>query len=173
MNLFDILTVNKKDFKSNKQEEWDTVEKNLGMILPLDYKKFINKYGTGSINDFIWILNPFSENENLNLIKKGHVIREAYAYSKKQFPDDFIHNVYPVNNGLLPCAITDNGDEIYWLTNEECDQWRIIVYDSRSNDYYEYNNSMTEFLYKVISKEIICPVFPNDLFKDGCQFINL
>lgn len=44
--------------------------KNLGMILPLDYKKFINKYGTGSINDFIWILNPFSENENLNLIKK-------------------------------------------------------------------------------------------------------
>lgn len=58
------------------------MEKNLGMILPLDYKKFINKYGTGSINDFIWILNPFSENENLNLIKKGHVIREAYAYSK-------------------------------------------------------------------------------------------
>lgn len=43
----------------------------------------------GSINDFLWVLNPFAENSNLNLIKRGKEIRQAYSTSKNAFPDDF------------------------------------------------------------------------------------
>lgn len=34
---------------------------------PEDYKRFIDFHGEGGINEFLWILSPFSENENLIL----------------------------------------------------------------------------------------------------------
>ncbi len=153
------------------KEKWDEIELALGIKLPTDYKEFINKYGVGSINDFLWILNPFTENSNLNLIKKGEEIREAYITSKNEFPDDFMHDMFPSNGGLLPCAITDNGDEIYWLTSNTSDEWNIVVYESRSSDYYEYSMGLAEFLYKILEKEIECSAFPDDFPGDKCEFI--
>lgn len=35
------------------KEEWEEIELTLGIKLPTDYKKFINRYGVGSINDFL------------------------------------------------------------------------------------------------------------------------
>lgn len=153
------------------KEEWDEIELKLGIKLPTDYKQFINRYGVGSINDFLWVLNPFTQNSNLNLIEKGKEIREAYDISKNEFPEDFMHDVFPSNGGLLPCAITDNGDEIYWLTSNIVDEWNIIVYESRSSDYYEYNVGLAEFLYKILAKELECSAFPDDFPGEKCEFI--
>lgn len=57
--------------------------------------KFIDTYGTGGIDNFLWVLSPFVENENVNLIQKGKVIRDAYQVSKNSFPEYFTHNIYP------------------------------------------------------------------------------
>ena len=79
--------------------------------------------------------------------------------------------MFPSNGGLLPCAITDNGDEIYWLTSNIVDEWNIIVYESRSSDYYEYNMGLAEFLHKILAKEIECLAFPDDFPGEKCEFI--
>lgn len=169
--LENIIKFSNKLSDGYPKEKWDEIELVLGIKLPADYKRFINKYGVGSINDFLWVLNPFTENPNLDLIKKGEEIREAYNTSKNEFPDDFKHDVFPNKGGLLPCAITDNGDEIYWLTSDTSDEWNIVVYESRLSDYYEYNMGLAEFLYKVLEKEIECSAFPDDFLGDNCEFI--
>lgn len=38
---------------------WSKIETKLGTSLPEDYKNFIKTYGTGGIDNFIWILTPF------------------------------------------------------------------------------------------------------------------
>ena len=171
--LENIIKPNNEITNKHTKEEWDKIELTLGIKLPTDYKMFINEYGVGSINDFLWILNPFTQNSNLNLIKKGKEIIEAYDISKNKFPEYFVHEVFPRKGGLLPCAITDNGDEIYWLTSNAVDEWHIIVYESRASEYYEYNMGLIEFLYKILVKEIECLAFPDDFPGEKCEFIIL
>lgn len=101
---------------------WSEFENKLGIILPEDYKRFINIYGTGGIDDFIWILNPFVQEKNINFMNRMMVMSHAYLESKNKFPQYYKHKVFPEKGGLLPWAYTDNGDEIYWLTEGICNE---------------------------------------------------
>lgn len=100
-------------------EEWDKVESQLKIKLPKDYKDFISTYSTGCIDDFLWIHNPFEENENLNFFQQLEVINNAYSEMKNDFPDDFEFDVYPSNGGLLPFGSTDNGDILYYIGSQK------------------------------------------------------
>ena len=59
-----ILSIEKKEH----QYDWEKVEDSYEIKFPNDYKSFIEYYGEGRINEFLWILSPFSEYENLNTI---------------------------------------------------------------------------------------------------------
>ena len=61
-----ILSIEKKEH----QYDWEKVEDSYEIKFPNDYKSFIEYYGEGGINEFLWILSPFSEYENLNTIFK-------------------------------------------------------------------------------------------------------
>ena len=50
-----------------QKNAWEEIEKKIGIIFPEDYNRFIDFHGEGGINEFLWILSPFSENENLIL----------------------------------------------------------------------------------------------------------
>lgn len=60
------------------------MEARLGMVLPDDYKDFLREYGSGRVGQFLWIFNPFSKNENLNLERQvrlqAAVLRELGSY---------------------------------------------------------------------------------------------
>ena len=45
---------------------WNTIENENNIVFPEDYKWFLENYGVGSINDFLWILSPICDNLNLN-----------------------------------------------------------------------------------------------------------
>ena len=88
--LKNILDIHKDVYDTGNYKEWNKFEEELGIILPDDYKKFITTYGTGSINNFIWFLTPFSEDENINYLKKMNIILQSYNISKNNFPKDLI-----------------------------------------------------------------------------------
>ncbi|HEU4962862.1 MAG TPA: SMI1/KNR4 family protein [Bacilli bacterium] len=138
------------------------MEELLGTSLPPDYKEFIDMYGTGSINEFLWVLNPFEKNEYLNLVLQNKVALDAYSVSKSQFPEDFPHNVFPESNGLLLWGGTDNGDELFWLTKGAPDVWSLVIYETRSCEYSEYDCTMSQFLYDILSGTLTCEILPDD-----------
>lgn len=45
-------------------DDWKRVESDLGLILPVGYKNFIDAYGGGKIAGFMMIFSPFVENKN-------------------------------------------------------------------------------------------------------------
>lgn len=59
------------------QGDWNQVEATIKLTLPDDYKNLISQYGSGSFSDFLYIFNPFSENEWLNLINSSPKILEG------------------------------------------------------------------------------------------------
>ncbi|ULL16525.1 SMI1/KNR4 family protein [Paenibacillus sp. H1-7] len=160
--LIDILPPPTTPFNCGDQLQWEYFINRLGTKVPSDYRQFINTYGTGGIDKFLWILNPFVKDENVNFLKRKEEICTAYLQSKLAFPQYFEHEVFPSTGGILPWGYTDNGDELYWLTFGNPDEWTIVVYTSRSSEYFHYPIIMTEFLYQIIMKEIVCDSFPDD-----------
>lgn len=149
--------------KESQNYLWSEMEQKLGFVFPQDYKNFIDAYGEGAINEFLWILSPFSENVYLNSIERFKVMEESFNSLKKDFPRDYSVNLYDLydgKNGLFPWGITDNGDELFW--NCEDEKMEIIVFASRYSESMNYPMTMEQFLSKILEKEIICSIFPDD-----------
>lgn len=140
---------------------WSEFEKQYSIILPKDFKDFINFYGVGGINNFIWILNPFEKDQNINFITKKNILLSSYEHSKKQYPNLYPFDIYPSEGGIIPWGFTDNGDELYWKSSL-IEDWLIVIYESRSSEYFEYDMSFTEFLYKLVTSQIRC----DDIFEE-------
>ena len=110
MTLMNFFLFNKESAKKRMGRNREKI----GIIFPEDYKRFIDFHGEGGINEFLWILSPFSENENLNSIEKFNVIKDAYISMQSEFPEQFSFDFYNGKTGLFLWGITDNGDELFW-----------------------------------------------------------
>ena len=171
--IIEILPPPEFPQKTGDKEQWRNFFDTLGTELPSDYVKFIETYGTGGIDNFLWILTPFVNDDNVNYFGRQKEMTDTYIQSKKSFPQYYKHDVYPSNGGLLPWGYTDNGDELYWLTNGEPDEWKIVVYESRSPENYIYSLTMVEFLYQIITKELVNNAFPDDFPSDETAFVSV
>lgn len=149
---------------------WSDVEGVLGAQLPDDYRDFIERYGSGTIDHFITILNPFSVRPTLNLLEQSKRQLNALRDLRENFHEQNPFELYPSHGGLLPVAITDNGDVIHWLTCPNRDSWAIVVNEARSPDYQKFECSLTDFLTGIIKKSIVCRAFPAYIFRGHAEF---
>ena len=81
-----ILEPGAKVFNTGNETGWKQLQLDMNIVLPTDYKEYIKIYGTGCIDDFLWVLNPFCMNENINFIQKGESIIDAYKTLRKSHP---------------------------------------------------------------------------------------
>ncbi|MDQ0244739.1 hypothetical protein J2S09_002310 [Bacillus fengqiuensis] len=169
-NLKTVLPPPKNPFSTGNDSCFNEIEQTLGTQLPMDYKQFITIYGIGLIDEFIWVLNPFVLNDNLNLMEKTKDILEAYTESRNNFPGDFPYKTFPEQGGLLPWGLTENGDELYWLTEGSPEEWKVVIYGSRSSDFIVYPESMTSFLAKILEKKIVCELFLEEIPSEAVEF---
>jgi hypothetical protein len=142
------------------------VEQQLGLSLPRDYKEYIATYGSGRWHVFWWILNPFSENEHLNLLVQSQNRRpkkwsaldaeRAVRESEKKYP----HAIYPESGGLLPWAITDNGGRMFWLTAGEPSGWKTVYYASRDPNFEVHDLPCMAILLGIVNGEL--PLFAEE-----------
>jgi hypothetical protein len=159
--LINILPIPKiLSVKNNNSQNWEYTEKKLGFIFPSDYKEFIELYGAGVINDFLWIYSPFSINENINILNKFEILKCSYNAMKKSFPNDYKLEFYNGRTGLFPWGITDDGDELYWLKSEK--NMKLVIFERQYENMLEYDMNMTTFLMKILTKQIICDFMPSD-----------
>lgn len=71
--------------------------------------------------------------------------------------------IFPERGGVVPWAITDNGDLCFWLTDApDADRWIVVVNESRGRTWEEYRGSATEFLADVISARQRISIFPDN-----------
>jgi hypothetical protein len=154
-------------------EEWIAAERSLGTSLPDDYKALIDAYGTGSFNDFIYVLNPFAANENLNMVQRRKPLLDAYRTMKRSTPEQLPDPAYPEPGGLLPWAVTDNGNVFYWHTAGDPSAWQLVIFDGDHVEHERYELSTTTFLAQLLSGEIQSELLPEDLLEDDAQYFEL
>ncbi len=144
---------------------WPEIEAQLGTRLPADYKVFIDTYGSGVIDGFLTVFNPFWPNKYINLIDQVPLRLEALgglrAFADRH-PEWLPYRSFPDFAGLFPFAGSDNGDTIYWLTDGHPDNWRIVAGSARSPRFAEFQSNAVTFLADILTKTIACGIFPRD-----------
>ena len=155
-----ILDTPKITYKVGSPHLWREVEHKYNYTLPQEYKMFIDTYGTGSISEFIHVFNALEEGEG-GLFYEATIIRDAYNHLREKNPESFKLEIYPDKKGLLPWAITDNGDQLLFDSERNV---VVVIGDGLSDlESEEYRMGIVEFLYKLLVRQIQCTSLPNDL----------
>jgi hypothetical protein len=160
--------------------DWPHVESTIGVALPSDYKQLIASYGCGSFDDFLWVHHPTSTNPNLNLVQQVEerlwplrVLRGERTLAGPggmhargvEEEVSLPYPLFPEPGGVLPWGATDNADVCYWLTTPDGpDAWPVLLNATRDpEDWYEFQGSLTEFLYATFVERRPNPIFPDDV----------
>ena len=131
--LAKLLGIYRSDRAANLNPVWSDVEQSLGLALPITYKMLVDLFGASSWGDFLYVLSPFDE--SLNLQRRGKQILDADRQSRSTFPSHYPFGLYPEPNGLLPWAVTDNGDTLYFVTFGPPDDWSTLIRGPRAPEF--------------------------------------
>lgn len=148
--------------------DWSAVRASLGTDLPDDYKAFVARYGTGSVCDFLWVLTPAAANPHLNLLVRGAAVLQALRECRADLQTlgaSVPYVAFPSLGGLLPWAITDNGDTCFWRTGDaDPNRWTVVVNDGRGSMWDRFGGTMTELLEALLTRRYVSEILTDDEF---------
>ncbi len=158
--LTHILSPPDKPVEIGSPIGWKQVQERLGLILPAEYKAFIDCYGTGSFSNGILVYNPFAKNENINLFQVLDLHIQANRQLQKMAKGAWSivdpYRLYPAPGGLLPWGSTPNFEiTFFWLQNGKPGSWSTIVYNLLQGEYEVWKFRFTHFLYKLLGGQIV------------------
>jgi hypothetical protein len=110
---------------------WETPVRQLGSMLPSDYRALIDAYGAGTFLD-IRVLLPGAEQETFDMIaatgRLARDLRERYAMGEREHGERIRPRVHPERNGMIVWGTREDGTRMFWVTDpEEVDRWHVGV----------------------------------------------
>jgi hypothetical protein len=146
-----------------RPEGWAEVEATLGTKLPDDFKVFTQLYGSGKVDDFLYLFNPFAAAPDGNLLFEKDRVLAAYTETRAKFPGQLPLPPFPEPGGVLPLGRTDNGDELYWMTRGAPDDWSVVLLESRAARQEVHHMPVTGFLIALAKGDLATQVLPDDV----------
>jgi hypothetical protein len=146
-----------------RRDGWAVIEGALGTGLPSDFKAFTELYGSGKVDDFLYLFNPFTTGQDGNLLVEKDRVLEGYRQTRARYPERLPLPAFPDPGGVFPLGRTDNGDELYWVTHGQPDQWPVVLVESRAALQEVYRMSVTGFLAALAANQLSSRVLPEDV----------
>lgn len=119
---------------------WEASEAHLGPALPSDYKAFLDLYGPGAVDGYLWLDRPMdgtAEEAERLWPKRG---------PKEADPELLPWPFHPEEGGLIEWGSDEQGNSYFFLALEpDPDDWRIIV-QGESGGWFETAGTFTEFI---------------------------
>ena len=140
-------------------DQWGAVTSKLGGPLPTDYMQFIDHYGSGTINSFLTVLNPFSANPHVNLLDQMFIQLSALRELRTRYPENFPFPLFFEPGGLLPWAISDDGDLFCWSTVGASGLWEVVTVP-RSDSPEHFKMGMAQFLARGLAGQVKSSALP-------------
>jgi hypothetical protein len=144
---------------------WAEVEAALGTGLPDDFKAFTELYGSGKVDDFLYLFNPVAEGQDGNLLFEKDRMLAAYAETRAKFPARLPLPPFPEEGGVLPLGRTDNGDELYWVTGGDPGGWPVALLESRAARQEVHRMPVTGFLAALAAGELVTAILPDEVVR--------
>jgi hypothetical protein len=146
-----------------RPDGWAAVEAAIGTQLPGDFKAFTELYGSGMVDDFLYLFNPFASGQDGNLLAEKDRVLAAYGQTRARFPDRLPLPPFPEPGGVLPLGRTDNGDELYWVTAGDPDGWPVALLESRAALQELHAMPVTGFLAALAANQLTSRILPEDV----------
>ncbi|MFD4917856.1 SMI1/KNR4 family protein [Streptomyces virginiae] len=123
---------------------WDAAEEHLGVRLPADYKAFLDLYGPGAFDGFLWMDRPVdgTVEELERLWPRSEDGRDLHLTDPGRHP----FPLRPRPGGLIEWGGEEDG-AVYYFLPEEPDpaDWRVVV-ETEDGEWHEAPGPVTEFL---------------------------
>ena len=137
-----------------EEARWPEIEQALGTALPSDYKALLATYGSGTFDEELWLFSPFAPPGDGNLLDECPAVLADYAESRRRFPDP---------GGVLPLGRSDTGNELYWVTEGQPDDWPVALFGSRSPRHEVHPGGIVAFLAALAAGELDTRLLPEGL----------
>jgi hypothetical protein len=135
MNVEDLFEMSGPVAERPTAENIERVEAACGVRFPPDYVAFVKHYGSGSLEDVLWVLNPASRFPTLDVVYQARLVREAIS-AGLEFPEP-----------VFPWGVTFNGDYLLWDTShEDPRRWSTVVRAARQPWFEKFPCGCIEFL---------------------------
>ena len=142
--------------------EREEVSKRLLTPLPEDYFLFVERYCEGTINEFIRILLPASENQYFDLGAQCRELGSVLSEVRAQNPE-VPYVGYPAPGGLIPWARSQNGDVFFWKSGDpDPKRWPVVLCDGGMWDWETHPGPMTACLTDLLKGKVGRTILPGD-----------
>jgi hypothetical protein len=136
--------------------DWSEVQAALGFELPADYRRLVDEFGGGYLDDYLYLLEPRCRNPYYDLGEVRSERLEALQYlwdRGEERPDELS---VQAEASVIPWATTDNGEVLYWLATPAAgpDDWVVMVNEARGPEWERFEVGCLEFLVGVLSGRI-------------------
>ncbi|MFF0061190.1 SMI1/KNR4 family protein [Streptomyces sp. NPDC005279] len=153
-----------------RPELWAASERRLGVSLPLDYKAFMDLYGPGGIDEYLWLIRPM-DSTAVELDQLWSL--EGRRRARSEAPDLYPYPFHPDSGGLIPWGSDEQGSAYYFLAAErKPEEWRIVVH-SECNDWYETAGTFTDFLTRCFDRTDRPPFMARAWPRSGAGYVSL
>lgn len=129
----------------------------LGVSVPRDYCSFVEEYGAGCIDNFLWICAPGVANPNVSLVpsvkRACEILREIRAGSASDVP----YPLWPEEDGIVSWGGTDNGDLLFWRSTTHT----IVGCDGKVIEWEDWDLGWSEYLYRIMNRSLTVKLFPD------------
>jgi len=142
-----------------RPKDWTAVRHRLGTDLPADYKAFVDRYGGGYVDGYLWVLEPDCANPYYDLFtsteERTEANQELWDGGEKKPAE-----VDGTGARLIPWASTDNGEFLYWLVRPGVrpDDWTVMVNEARGPWWEHRETGFSAFLAGTLAGEIHCEI---------------
>ncbi|MFF9068229.1 SMI1/KNR4 family protein [Streptomyces sp. NPDC014891] len=135
-------------------KSWDEVERTIGATLPCDYKELVRVYGGGHWDDYLYVLEPGCPNDDYDLAawarNQTEDLEGLWEFEKKPV------ELEAEGARVIPWAVTDNGECLYWLVlpGVPPERWTVMVNEARGGRWEHFPVSCTRFLAAALEGEL-------------------
>jgi hypothetical protein len=142
---------------------WDAAEAEIGAQVPGDYKELIDRAGPVIIDEWLCLFGPASDNRNSDiaiLVEERERAWVKFRESGIELPEKY----FAAGGRLLAFAAVE-ANYFFWHARRgvSSEDWGVVIVDADLEDWYEFELSATECIYKVLVGEIQLDPF-EDLF---------
>jgi len=146
---------------SDTRVDWDRMAGSWGRRFPAGYRRFIEAYGSGIVQDYLVVIEPEPAGEPYEEPTDG--MREHTAFARNMWHET---RKTPELEGTTPQLITwgvdSSADYLCWdASDQDSDRWPVLVYNRGDSLWRRYDCGMVAFLVRSLRAD-----FPDLPFGD-------